>query len=220
MVTQKSRTLLQPAPSSITTKTRYEALTGIDAHKHDVQGEIIPAANSGYHKRNNKWFWWVTLLRGNEAPICRPEREQHDVCCLPGAKVRDVAERVPQLVKSIDYYPLLLFHVSTNDRASQNLGRIKEDYKALEVQVKSIGAQVIFSSILPAGGKGVARNQFKMRISSWLRGWYHREDFCFYDNGTFFSDYNLLGREEIHLSRRRKGIFGIRLANMVWQSLN
>lgn len=39
---------------------------------------------------------------------------------------------MPQFVKSTDYYPLLLFQVGTSDTASQNLGRIKEDYKDLD----------------------------------------------------------------------------------------
>jgi len=89
-----------------------------------------------------------------------------------------------------------------------------EDFKALGVQAKSIGAQVIFS-ILPAGGKGAARNRGVMHINSWLHGWCCREGFDFYDNRTFFSDYNLLGRDGIHLSRRGRGILGSRLCNMV-----
>ncbi|PKU47570.1 rna-directed dna polymerase from mobile element jockey- hypothetical protein [Limosa lapponica baueri] len=38
-----------------------------------------------------------------------------EVCCLLGAKVQDVAKRVPQLVKNMDYHSLLLFHVGMND---------------------------------------------------------------------------------------------------------
>ena len=160
-----------------------------------------------------------SLLRGTAAPICQPDREACEVCCLPGAKVRDVTERVPQLVKSTDYYPLLLSHVDTNDTARGNLGRIKEDFKALGMQAKSIGAQVIFS-ILPAGRMGAARNRCIMNINSWLRGWCCHEGFCFYDKGMFFNDNNLLGRDGNHLSRRGKGIFGSRLINMVWRALN
>ena len=127
---------------------------------------------------------------------------------------------MPQLVKSTDYYPLQLFHVGTSDTASRNPRRIKEDYKALGVQVKSIGAQVIFSSILPVRGKGAARNRRIMQINFWLHGWCRHEGFGFYDNGTFFDDYSLLGRDGIHLSRRGKGIFGSRLANLVRRALN
>ena len=42
----------------------------------------------------------------------------------------------------------------------------------------------------------------------------------FYDNGTFFDDYNLLEKNGTHLSRRGKGIFGNRLANLVCRALN
>jgi len=127
-----------------------------------------------------------------------------------------VAERVPQPIKSTDCYPLLLFHVSRNNTASWNLGRIKEDFKALGKQAKSIGAQDTFSSILPVGSKGSARNRHIMNINSWFHGWCNQE--CF--NGTFFNDYNLLGMDVIHLSRKGKGIFGIRLVDLVWRALS
>ena len=86
--------------------------------------------------------------------------------------------------------------------------------------MKNIGAQVIFSSILPVRGKGAARNRCVMYINSWLHGWCHREGFGFYDNGVFFNDNNMLGRDGIHLSKRGKGIFSSRLANLVRRALN
>jgi len=131
-----------------------------------------------------------------------------------------VAETVPHLFKSTDNYPLLLFHVGTNDTTSQNLGRIKEDFKALGVKANSTGAQVIFCSILPVGGRGSARNRCIMSINSWLRGWCRCEVFGFYDNGTFFKDYNLLERDGTHLSRKGKRIFGNRPVTLVWRALN
>ncbi|PKU28829.1 suppression of tumorigenicity 5 [Limosa lapponica baueri] len=178
-----------------------------------------PAAHSRHGKKQQRVLLvGDSLLKGTKVPICHPDRASYKVCCLLGTKVRDVADRVPQTVKNTDYYPLLLFHVGMNDTASQNLGRIKEDYKALGVQVKKIGAQV--SSILPVRGKGTARNEQIMHINSWLHGWCHCEGFGFYDNGTFFDDYGLLERDEIHLSRRGKGIFGSRLANLMKRALN
>jgi len=49
------------------------------------------------------------------------------------------------------------------------MGRIKQDNKALAVQVKNTGAQVIFSSVLPVGGKRKARNRHMMH-NFWLSG--------------------------------------------------
>jgi len=44
--------------------------------------------------------------------------------------------------------------VGTNDAGRWNMRRFKEDYKALGVQVKNSGAQVIFSAVLLAGERG------------------------------------------------------------------
>jgi len=206
---------------SLTTKTKYEALTTIDTQDQALQEKSTPAADSRYcEKKSQLLVVDDSLLRGTEAPICQPDRESHEVCCLPGAKIRGMAKRVPQLVKSTDYSPLLLFHVGTNDTTSWNLGRIKKEFKALGVQVKSIGAQVIFSSILPAGRRGSARNRCIMSNNSWLFGWCCCEGFGFYHNGTFFNDYNLLGGNGTHLSRKGKGIFGSRLSSLMWRALN
>ena len=104
LVTRKSRAPLQPPPSGITTKNKYEALITIDTREQGLQEETTPAAHSGYYKMK-QWVLIVgdSLLKGTEAPICQPDREAPEVCYLPGAKVQDVTKRVPQLVKSTDY---------------------------------------------------------------------------------------------------------------------
>lgn len=89
-----------------------------------------------------------SLLRSPAGPICPPDREARDLCCLLGAKIHDVAKRAPQLAKSMDQYLLLLFHVDANDSASQKIGRIKEDHKVLVRQVENVSTQVLFSSVL------------------------------------------------------------------------
>ena len=98
-----------------------------------------------------------SLLRGTEAPICRPDALSREVCCFPGARIRDVTERLPSLVQSTDYYPLLLFHVGTSDTARSSLRTIKKDYRALGAAVRDSGVQVVFSSVLPVKGKGFER---------------------------------------------------------------
>ena len=49
-----------------------------------------------------------SFLRGTEGPICTPNPTSREVCCLPGAWVRDITKKLPGLVHSSDYYPLLL----------------------------------------------------------------------------------------------------------------
>lgn len=43
---------------------------------------------------------------------------------------------------------------------------------------------------------------------------------CWPENRTFFDDCSLLGRDGIHLSGRRRMIFGSRLDNLVSMALN
>ena len=157
----------------------------------------------------------MTLLRGTEAPVCQPVRESPQVCCLPGDKAWDVTERVPQLVISWDCYALLFFHVGTNGMASQNLGRFRQDSKVLRVRQKGVDAEVIFSSSMPVNGKGAGRNRGLMQINTWLCVWCYGQGFGFHGHGTLFDDFNLLGRDRNHLTRKGKGIFGNMLANVV-----
>lgn len=116
---------------------------------------------------------------------------------------------MPQLVKNADFYPLLLFYVGMNDITGQNLSRIKQDYKALEVQLKN-GAQIIFPSILPVRGKDTVRKRCIMEINIWLHECCH-EYFDFDDKGIFSGHYSLLD----DLPRVDKGIFGSRQASFV-----
>jgi len=81
-------------------------------------------------------------------------REVHS---LLGAHIRDVIEKLPSLVQSTNYYPLLLFHVGINDTARRSLRSIKKDYRALGAAVRNSGAQTDFSSVFPVKGKGFER---------------------------------------------------------------
>lgn len=64
---------------------------------------------------------------------------------------------------------------------------IREDYRTLKRQAKSIDVAVIFPSVLPLGEKDEAKNRCIMQIHFWLCGWCH-ECFGFYDIGRFFND--------------------------------
>ncbi|XP_067418891.1 uncharacterized protein [Emydura macquarii macquarii] len=161
-----------------------------------------------------------SLLRGTESSICRPDRETREVCCLPGARIRDVTERLPKLIKSSDRYPFLLLHVGTNDTAKNDLERITADYVALGKEIKEFEAQVVFSSILPVQGKGPGRDRRIVEVNAWLRRWCRREGFGFFDHGMLFQEEGLLGRDGIHLTKTGKSIFADRLANLVRRALN
>lgn len=161
-----------------------------------------------------------SLLRGTEAAICRPDQQVREVCCLPGAKVRDVAERLPRLFKPTDSYPLLLIHVGTNNTARRSLEDTVRDYEVLGKRVRELGAQVVFSSLLPVEGRGPGRERRILEMNNWLRRWCQRERFGFLDHGMRFRDEGLLASDGLHLTRTGKNVFGRRLANLIRRALN
>lgn len=67
----------------------------------------------------------------------------------PSAKIRDVTERLIQIIQPIDYYPFLLFHVGMNNTTKKSLKNISRDYEDLGRKAKELGVQVMFSSVLP-----------------------------------------------------------------------
>jgi len=69
-------------------------------------------------------------LRETEGPICRADPPLREVCCLPGAQVKDIARKLPRLVRPSDYYPLLLFHVGADEVAVSSPRVIKKEFKA------------------------------------------------------------------------------------------
>lgn len=99
-----------------------------------------------------------SLLQGMEATICWSDLLSKDVCCLPGIWFQDAVERLPRFVWSSDYFPLLLFHVGTNDTGRGTLECSKHDYIALEVKAKGMGGPGGISLILPVRGKGLMKN--------------------------------------------------------------
>jgi len=82
-------------------------------------------------KKRRVIFIGDSLLRGTEGPICRPDPSHREVCCLPGARVRDVARKLPGLVRPSDYYPLLVMQVGGDEIAERSPKAIKRDFRAL-----------------------------------------------------------------------------------------
>ena len=105
-----------------------------------------------------------SLLQGTEAPICSLGRF---VACQG---LRSGTERLLMLVWPSEYYPLLLFHVCTDDTARGNLEYIKSDYMNLGMRVKGMGAQVVFYLILLMKGKGL-RSGWILGINNWQHSW-------------------------------------------------
>ena len=159
-------------------------------------------------------------MKGAEAPICRPDPVSREVCCLPGSRIRDVAERLPGLVSPTDYYPLIVVHVGASDMASSSLKNIKKDYRALGEVVRGSGAQVVFSSILQDKGEDLKNARRIWQMNKWLEQRCHSQRFGYLDHGTQFGRPGVLEAGGAGLTTKGKSCFGRRLARLVKAALN
>uniref|UniRef100_A0A670JHM6 SGNH hydrolase-type esterase domain-containing protein n=1 Tax=Podarcis muralis TaxID=64176 RepID=A0A670JHM6_PODMU len=161
-----------------------------------------------------------SLLRGTEAVICGPDKMSREVCCLPGAKIQDVTERLQGIIKPTDKYPFLLVHVGTNDTASNSLQKIKREYEALGRKLKQLNAQIVISSVLPVERRGPGREGKIVEVNSWLRKWCKQERFGFLDHGLQFLEDGLLASNGLHLTAVGRNVFAKNLRNLIRKALN
>ena len=162
-----------------------------------------------------------SFLRRTEGPICRVDPPHREVCCLPGARLKDITRKLPRLIQSSGYSPLLIFLVGGGEEAATHRPRaIKGDFRALGRLVRESGTPVIFSSLLPVAGSDIVRNRWIQSINTWLCGWCRHHSFVLCDNGMAYAAPGLLASNGRHLSQRGKRVFAHELAGLIDRALN
>ena len=142
------------------------------------------------------------------------------MCCLPGARVRDISRRLPGLIRPSDYYPLLIIQAGSDEVAERSLRAIKKDFRGLGRVVEGAGVQVVFSSIPSVAGRDTERYQKTHLINKWLKSWCKSRDFGFFDHGETYSAPGMMAANESSLSLRGRRILAEELAGLIDRSLN
>lgn len=169
----KSEVLLQNHFMALQAEKEKETVTG-KLSELSKAARPSPRCITTTPSKKKQWVIVVcdSLLKGTEASICYPYPQSRDVCCFPGAHIKDVTERLPDLVRPTDYYTLLLFPIGTSDTTASDLKNVKRDYKELGAAVKNLGAQAVFLSILQVREMGKERTDRIKKISKQLREWW------------------------------------------------
>uniref|UniRef100_A0A8C3FFJ1 SGNH hydrolase-type esterase domain-containing protein n=1 Tax=Chrysemys picta bellii TaxID=8478 RepID=A0A8C3FFJ1_CHRPI len=188
-------------PRRIEEGTRGSIREDRNRHRSGLEGSETRLLDRTVARRRQVYVIGDSLLRRLDRPVTRADPENRRVCCLLGAKIRDVDLRLKRILKGAGKNPLIILHVGTNDTARFSLERIKEDYARLGKTLKEIEAQIIFSGILPVPREGQQRADRIVRINSWLREWCYKEGFGMYGYWEAFGDRQLFSRDRLHLSR-------------------
>ena len=162
-------------------RNRYEALEleGLEAvdvgESPSVQERLPKASQSAPHfattsvrKKRRTIVIGVSLVRATEGLICCSDLSHREMCCLPGAQVRDGARNISYLVKPSDYYPLLVFHIGNEEVGKRGPQAIKRDFRALGRLLRGLGAQVVFSSVFSVGDWDLHKRKRVGTPNEWL----------------------------------------------------
>ena len=134
--------------------------------------------------------------------------------------VRDITRKLPQLVRSTDYFLLLILQVGSDEIAQRSLLIMKRDFRGLGHLVQGAGVQMIFCST-PSGAVKDTEWAWKAQVmNNCLRGWCQGRNFEFFNHGAVYSAPGLLSMHGNHLSQRGKQILLQELAGLIDRALN
>ncbi|KAG9465935.1 hypothetical protein GDO78_017503 [Eleutherodactylus coqui] len=91
-----------------------------------------------------------SIIRWTDRVICYKDRDHQTVCCLPGARVRHIADRIDRLLGGTGKDSVVMVHVGTNEQIRGQLRALKNDFKDLGSKLRARTSGLVFSEILPA----------------------------------------------------------------------
>eukprot|EP00061_Rhincodon_typus_P005627 g25380.t1 len=101
------RQTVQGSPVAVPLNKKYTILDTVEGdnllgegHSGQVSGtEPGPVAQKGKGENRRAIVVGDSIVRGTDRQFCGRERDERMVCCLPGARVHDVSDRVIKILK-------------------------------------------------------------------------------------------------------------------------
>ncbi|XP_059824367.1 hydroxyacid oxidase 2 isoform X1 [Hypanus sabinus] len=169
--------------------------------------EVEPSTRKGRREEKRAIVLGDSIVRGADRRFCGADRESRMVCCLPGARVWDISDRVQAILESEGMNPDVVVHVGTNDVGKVSEGVLLREFRELGVKLKGRTSRVTISGLLPVPHVSEAKNRMIMHINTRLRAWCRKEGFRFLDNWSLFQGHwDLFQRDGLHLNRRGTNI--------------
>ena len=110
-----------------------------------------------------------SILRGVDSIVCARDKDSRTVCCLPGAQVGDILDRVDKLLARAGRDPVVVVHVGTKDIGKGRFEVLQEKFVDFAEKIRSRTSKVVFSGILPVPRASRGKQSFIWRYNTWLR---------------------------------------------------
>ncbi|XP_055498906.1 uncharacterized protein LOC129701618 [Leucoraja erinacea] len=162
-----------------------------------------------------------SIVRGTDRGFCGNRQDARIVCCLPGARIQDVTDRVQKILKGEGEHPEVVVHVGINDVGKKGMNILQRDFRELGKMLKSRASRVVISGLLPVPQTGESRNREIRDLNVWLRNWCTGQGFRFLDHwDLFWGKGELYKRDGLHLKRCGTSILAGRFAAATRVALN
>ena len=193
--------------------------TSCDSRNSDT--ESGSTAQKGGRKKKTAVVIGDSMVRGTDRRFCGRDRDSRMVCCLPGARVRDVSDRVHSVLKWEGDQPDVVVHIGTNDVGRKSEEVLKSEYRELGRKLKSRTPRVVISGLLPVPCASEGRSRMLGRMNTWLRNWCRGQGFRFLDHwDLFWGRWDLYKRDGLHLNYKGTNILAGRFASVIGEGLN
>ena len=131
--------------------------------------------------------------------------------CYPGARVKDVRDRLARDINCTNEDANVIVHVGTNDIGYRRSEELIEHYRELIQILKSSRRKCCLTGILPRLGTGDEWKSRALGINNRIQSICRDENVDFLDLWIEFSSKDLFARDGVHLSQKGVNLFSASL---------
>uniref|UniRef100_A0A3B1IQ98 SGNH hydrolase-type esterase domain-containing protein n=1 Tax=Astyanax mexicanus TaxID=7994 RepID=A0A3B1IQ98_ASTMX len=134
-----------------------------------------------------------------------PARGSASVSCFPGARVEEIARRIPAALRENKSIGTVIVHAGVNDMPARRSEMLKKHFESLAETVKKTTSttKLVFSGPLPTYRRGSEVFSRLSGLNSFLKNWCMKNHFGFIDNWDHFWERPAFYRRDgLHPSRK------------------
>ncbi|XP_072405191.1 uncharacterized protein [Chiloscyllium punctatum] len=138
------RRQVQETPGEVPVRNKLKLLETVESDDTTSSqgGHVCPSKVAAEAERKSRTSHRAvvigdSIVRGTDRGFCGSRRDLRMVCCFPGARVKDIADRVQDILKDEGEEPEVVVHVGTNDVGKKRRNILQRDFAELGRRLKS-----------------------------------------------------------------------------------
>uniref|UniRef100_A0A4W3JQX2 SGNH hydrolase-type esterase domain-containing protein n=1 Tax=Callorhinchus milii TaxID=7868 RepID=A0A4W3JQX2_CALMI len=153
--------------------------------------------------------------------FCSRSRKIRKLCCLPGARVKDVTAGLEINLRHEGEDPIVMVHIGTNDIGRTSRDELRSAFRELGIKLRNRTSKVMISGLLPEPGANWYRQKKIIDLNAWLKEWCGEQEFQFMGHWhEYWGRWELFQRNGLHLNSAGTNVLATRINREVERALN